>query len=127
MNWNKLLNFLLGKARHSPCEECGNPYHFTGEHEWYHWYILPLNKVYITKYLIIYRNKDIKDAISCKTLTSSPSFLVSFRSSLRLWYGKKRTIKKNDSNPGRFSKSYRGLRASPGEKEVIIILIIQYL
>ena len=31
-----LIDFILGKARKSPCKKCGNPYHFTEEHEWYH-------------------------------------------------------------------------------------------
>ena len=27
---------LFGKHRENPCDKCGNPYHSTDEHKWYH-------------------------------------------------------------------------------------------
>jgi len=40
LGWkDKLKWILLGKtvvAGTNPCQKCGNPYHFTHEHKWYH-------------------------------------------------------------------------------------------
>ena len=32
----KTKDNLFGKNRKNPCDKCGNPYHSTDEHKWYH-------------------------------------------------------------------------------------------
>ena len=33
---DSMKDYLFGKNRKDPCGKCGNPYHSTDEHKWYH-------------------------------------------------------------------------------------------